>query len=145
MMVQFSKCAYGPYYLSLFSYCKSKAFTLNTLIVFCKIHAQPKHIFRFSRGGGGQLKYNFQFLLSLCNQISTSTFRFAVCTFGAPSIWKCFLRPCDRRQPNTGQTNNDARIITLELNPSRGTVLPAPCGKGNKCEFTRTSKFFKLR
>ena len=25
-------------------------------------------------------------------------------------------------------------IITLESNPSRGTVLPAPHGKGNKCD-----------
>ena len=33
-------------------------------------------------------------------------------------------------------------IITLESNPSRGTVLPAPHGKGNKCDknvkYTRT-------
>ena len=40
----------------------------------------PKHSFRFSRGEGGQLKYIFKFVLSLCNKISTSTFdlRFAL-------------------------------------------------------------------
>ena len=40
----------------------------------------PKLIYRFSRGGGGQLEYIFKFVLSLCNQISTSTFdlRFAL-------------------------------------------------------------------
>ena len=38
------------------------------------------------------------------------------------------------RQPNIGKTSNDARIITLKSNPSRGTALPAPHGKGNKCE-----------
>ena len=42
------------------------------------------------------------------------------------------------RQPNIGQTSNDASIITLQLNPTRVTVLPAPHGKGNECEFTRT-------
>ena len=29
-------------------------------------------------------------------------------------------------QLNIGQTRNDTRIITLKLNPSRGTILPAP-------------------
>ena len=76
-MVQYSKCPYG-----LFSYCKSQAFTLNTLWGVCKIYAK-KHIFRFSKeggGGGGQLWYIFKFVLSLCNQISFSTFdlRFAL-------------------------------------------------------------------
>ena len=28
-------------------------------------------------------------------------FRFEVCTFGAPSIWKCFLRPCSAFSPCT--------------------------------------------
>ena len=47
------------------------------------------------------------------------------------------IRNKEWRQPNIGQTSNDARIITLKLNPSRGTVLLAPHGKGNKCESTR--------
>ena len=38
--------------LSLFSYCKSQAFTLNTLWSFLQ-NICPKHIFRFSKGGGG--------------------------------------------------------------------------------------------
>ena len=63
---------------SLFSYCKSPAFTFNTLWGFC---IYPKHIFRFSkRGRGFNFIYIFKFVLSLCNQISTSTFdlRFAL-------------------------------------------------------------------
>ena len=48
------------------------------------------------------------------------------------------------RQPNIGQTSNNARIITLKLNPSRGTVLSAPHGKGNKCNF-RTRQIIKYR
>ena len=28
------------------------------------------------------------------------------------------------RQPNIGKTSNDARIITVQFNPLRGTVLP---------------------
>ena len=31
-------------------------------------------------------------------------------------------------------THQEKGIITLESNPSRGTVLPAPHGKGNKCD-----------
>ena len=38
--------------LSLFSYCKSQAFTLNTLWGFCKIYAQST-VFVLARGGGG--------------------------------------------------------------------------------------------
>ena len=37
--------------LSLFSYCKSQAFSLNTLWGFCKIYAQST-IFVLARGGG---------------------------------------------------------------------------------------------
>ena len=37
--------------LSLFSYCKSQAFTLNTLWGFCKIYAKSK-FFVLARGGG---------------------------------------------------------------------------------------------
>ena len=33
----------------------------------------------------------------------------------------------------TTTTHQEKGIITLESNPSRGTVLPAPHGKGNKC------------
>ena len=40
------------------------------------------------------------------------------------------------RQPNVALTSNDARLITLKLNPSLRPVLPAPHGKGHKCEFT---------
>ena len=65
------------------------------------------------------------------------------------NVWKCAFhltktwniaksRNKEWRQPNIGKTSNDARIITLKSNPSRGTALPAPHGKGNKCEFTRT-------
>ena len=31
-------------------------------------------------------------------------------------------------------TTKEKGIITLESNPSRGTVLPAPHSKGNKCD-----------
>ena len=70
MMVQYSKCPYG-----LFSYCKSQAFTLNTLWGVCKIYAKST-FFRFSKEGGG----GWTLILSLCNQISFSTFdlRFAL-------------------------------------------------------------------
>ena len=34
----------------------------------------------------------------------------------------------------TATTQQEKAIITLESNPSRGTVLPAPHGKGNKCD-----------
>ena len=33
----------------------------------------------------------------------------------------------------TATTHQEKGIIILESNPSRGTVLPAPHGKGNKC------------
>ena len=47
--------------------------------------------------------------------------------------------------PTSEKTSNDARIITLKSNPSRGTALPAPHGKGNKCEFTRTRQIIRYR
>ena len=34
----------------------------------------------------------------------------------------------------TVTTHQETGIITLESNSSRGTVLPAPHGKGNKCD-----------
>ena len=34
----------------------------------------------------------------------------------------------------TATIHQEKGIITLESNPSRGTVLPAPHGKGNKCD-----------
>ena len=34
----------------------------------------------------------------------------------------------------TTTTHQEKGIITLDSNPSRGTVLPAPHGKGNKCD-----------
>ena len=34
----------------------------------------------------------------------------------------------------TATTHQEKGIITLESNPSRGTVLPALHGKGNKCD-----------
>ena len=34
----------------------------------------------------------------------------------------------------TATTHQEKGIITLESNPSRGTVLPAPHGIGNKCD-----------
>ena len=34
----------------------------------------------------------------------------------------------------TATTHQEKGIITLESNPSRGTALPAPHGKGNKCD-----------
>ena len=55
----------------------------------------------------------------------------------------------------TASTHQEKGIITLESNPSRGTVLPAPHGKGNKCDknvkYIRTDalmfrdKFYKNR
>ena len=63
--------------LSLFSYCKSQTFTLNTLWGVLQ-NISPKHVFRLSKGRGST--FIFKFVLSLCNQISTSTFdlRFAI-------------------------------------------------------------------
>ena len=34
----------------------------------------------------------------------------------------------------TATPHREKGIITLESNPSRGTVLPTPHGKGNKCD-----------
>ena len=34
----------------------------------------------------------------------------------------------------TATTHQEKGIITLESNPLRGTVLPAPHGKGNNCD-----------
>ena len=34
----------------------------------------------------------------------------------------------------TATTHQEKCIMTLKSNPSRGTVLPAPHGKGNKCD-----------
>ena len=34
----------------------------------------------------------------------------------------------------TATTHQEKGIITLELNPSRGTLLRPPHGKGNKCD-----------
>ena len=42
----------------------------------------------------------------------------------------------------TATTHQEKGIITLESNPSRGTVLPAPHGKGNKCD--KNVKYKKL-
>ena len=72
------------------------------------------------------------------------------------NVWKCAFhltktwniaksRNKEWRQPNIGKTSNDARIITLKSNPSRGTALPAPHGKGNKCEFTRKRQIIRYR
>ena len=72
------------------------------------------------------------------------------------NVWKCAFhlsktwniaksRNKEWRQSNIGKTSNDARIITLKSNPSRGTALPAPHGKGNKCEFTRTRQIIRYR
>ena len=53
---------------------------------------------------------------------------------------KCIYRgltlDVDRRYIGsiTATTHQEKGIITLESNPSRGTVLPAPHGKGNKCD-----------
>ena len=76
--------------LSLFSYCKSQAFTLNTLWGFCKIYAQSTF---FVLAGGGVFNFTISLSLYFHFVIKFRYFRFAVCTFGAPSIWKCFLRP----------------------------------------------------
>ena len=61
--------------LSLFSYCISQAFTLNTLRAFCKIYAQST-FFVLARGGGFNFKISsslyfhfvikFRLLLSIC-------------------------------------------------------------------------------
>ena len=58
--------------LSLFSYCKSQAFTLDTLLGFCKIYAKST----FSKGGGVNFNISsslyfhfvikFRLLLSIC-------------------------------------------------------------------------------
>ena len=56
------------------------------------------------------------------------------------NVWKCAFqltktwniaksRNKEWRQPNIGKKSNDARIITLKSNPSRGTALPAPHGQ----------------
>ena len=58
--------------LSLFSYCKSQAFTPIPCEFFAKY--MPKAHFSFKQGGGGSTLIYLKFVLSLCNQISTSTF-----------------------------------------------------------------------
>ena len=44
----------------------------------------------------------------------------------------------------TATTHQEKGIITLESNPSRETVLPAPQGKGNKCDKNVKYKRFAL-
>ena len=64
------------------------------------------------------------------------------------STSKLEILPCHKkewRQPNIEKMSNDARIITLKLNPSRGTIQPAPHGKGNKCDFKRTRQVIRYR
>ena len=41
----------------------------------------------------------------------------------------------------TVTTHQEQGIITLESNFSRGTALPAPHGKGNKCEKCKIQKY----
>ena len=50
-------------------------------------------------------------------------------------IWRLTL-DVDRHHIGgvTATTHQEKGIIKLESNPSRGTVLPAPHGKGNKCD-----------
>ena len=49
-------------------------------------------------------------------------------------IWR-FLIGCGPTLGSvTATTHQEKGMITLESNPSRGTVLPAPHGKGNKCD-----------
>ena len=48
-------------------------------------------------------------------------------------IWRLTL-DVDRHYIGSVTTHQEKGIITLESNPSRGTVLPAPHGKGNKCD-----------
>ena len=81
--------------LSLFSYCKSQAFTLHTLWVFLQ-NICPKHIFRFSRGGGVNFNKSSSFYFHFVIQ-----FRLLLSICGLhfwcpppPPIWNCFLRPC---------------------------------------------------
>ena len=38
-----------------------------------------------------------------------------------------------------------SRIIALKLNNWRGNTLPAPHGKGNKCDFTRPKQIIRYR
>ena len=42
----------------------------------------------------------------------------------------------------TATTHQEKSITTLESNPSRGTVIPAPHGKGNKHEQTNKIHFY---
>ena len=62
------------------------------------------------------------------------------CAFYLPKMWNIAMPQKEWRQPNIGKMSNDARKITLNSNPSRGTVLPAPHGKGDKCEYRRFRK-----
>ena len=53
-------------------------------------------------------------------------------------VYICRLGPLDVDRHYIGSvtaiTHQEKGKITLESNPSRGTVLPAPHSKGNKCE-----------
>ena len=51
-------------------------------------------------------------------------------------IYGCLTLDVDRHYIGsvTTTTHQEKGIITLESNPSRGTVLQAPHGKGNKCD-----------
>ena len=52
------------------------------------------------------------------------------------NIWRLDTGCVDRHFTGsvTATTHQEKGIITLESNPSWGTVLPAPHGKGNKCD-----------
>ena len=48
--------------------------------------------------------------------------------------WHWMWTTLYRKWSVTATTHQEKGIITLESIPSRGTVLPAPHGKGNKCD-----------
>ena len=59
-------------------------------------------------------------------------------------IYGCLTLDVDRHyiESVTATTYQEKGIITLDSNHSRGTVLPAPHGKGNKCD--KNVKYKKL-
>ena len=101
--------------LSLFSYCKNQAFTLNTLWGFCKTLCL-KHIFRFSKGGG--VNFNtciFKFVFSLCNQISTSL---SICGL---HFW-CRLNLKMLPTPLVSISEVEFEMLTVSFQPRAKTV-----------------------
>ena len=132
--------------LSLFSYCKRHAFTLNTLWGFCNIYVQST-VFVLEGGGGNfnissslyfHFAIKFRLLLSICGL-----------HFCAPSIWKCFLRPCLESWNLKSMFDECGHRIGSQLGLTCSLPIETNISSRNCCGFffffelsLRTSPFF---